>query len=88
MAVTEAQVKTFIRNLHLLGLTCEEAAEGLRMSAGDLADFTLENMPSADEPEWYEGSNPWDAHTVEFGDTIDRIDHALTLHEGEGQCVS
>lgn len=37
-----------------------------------------------DPVEWYEDANPWDAHTVEFGDTLERIDQALELHQESG----
>lgn len=69
-------------------------AEANRAAA--MPDFTLV-MPDLsgpelvdEEPEWYgDGPNPWDAHTMTFDGTIDRIDQALELHQdGEWQCES
>lgn len=36
-----------------------------------------------DDPEWYDGPNPWDAHTVTFGDTLERIDGTLAQNGGD-----
>lgn len=71
--VTMQDIERFRQTLGAFGVFCAETAEAFRMPDGpEIVD---------DQPEWYEDANPWDAHTVTYENTLERIDQTLNLHQ-------